>query len=157
MFWVSKSIFILRLTYFIDLGGIRSVMRWISRQENALFDGQKKWNFFKIFEILKISLDFTDLRDYQFCALQWLLGIQKVCHGYIKVSPTSIGTLGWFWGYRKRYEVDFEAGKFTFRWWKNFPKFLRFPNFPWILQIWMVINFEPYSESWASKMYVVGI
>ena len=50
----------------VILGGIQSVMGWISSEENALNDGQKKMNFFKIFEIPRFSLDFTDLHGYQF-------------------------------------------------------------------------------------------
>ncbi|MEC8529895.1 MAG: hypothetical protein VXY27_03255, partial [Thermoproteota archaeon] len=32
----------------VTLGGIKSVLRWISRQENALFDGQKNEIFSKL-------------------------------------------------------------------------------------------------------------
>ena len=85
--WVFKSISRLRLTLPDKFGGCRKHSEVDFDAGKSTFRWSKNWNFFKIFEIPKFFLDFTDLHGYQFWALQWLLGIQKVCCGYLKVSP----------------------------------------------------------------------
>ena len=91
--WVSRSISRLRLTTRDKFGGYRKHSEVDFDAGKSTFRWSKNWNFFKIFEIPKFSLDFTDLHGYQFWALQWLLGIQKVCCAYLKVSPDFI----WRW------------------------------------------------------------
>ena len=84
--WVSKSISRLRVTHWGDFG-------WYTKRYGVDFETgkytfrwSKKMNFFRIFEIPKFSLDFTVLHGYHFWALQWFLGIQKLCFWHLKVS-----------------------------------------------------------------------
>ena len=64
------------------------------------------------------------------------------------ISRLRLTHWGDFGGYTKRYGVDFQAGKFTFRRLKkmNFFKFFKLPKFPWILQICMLSTFETYDD-----------
>ena len=146
---VCTSISRLRLTLWDKFGGYRKHSEVDFDAGKCTFRSSKKWNFFKIFEISKFSLDFTDLHGYQFWDLQWVPGIQKVCCGYLKVSSdfaghfaTSLEGIGSILRYISKQENALFNGQ------KNeiFSRFLRFPNFPWILQICMAINFETYSD-----------
>ena len=137
MLWVSESICRLRLTLWDKFGGYRKHSEVDFDAGKCTFRSSKKWNFFKIFEILKISLDFTDLHGYQFWDLQWVLGIQKVCCGYLKVSSdfaghfeTSLEGIGSILRYISKQEnALFDRQKMKF--FQNFeiPKFsLDFPD-----------------------------
>ena len=115
----------------MTLGGIESVLRWISRQENALFDGQKN-EFFQNFWDSQIFLGF-----YRFAWLSILSLTVTPRHPrrmlLVSKSISRLRLTHWsdFGGYTKRYEVDYEAGKCTFRWskkWKFF-KFFEIPKF----------------------------
>ena len=63
---VSKNIYWLCLTYWNNFRGYMMHSEMNFDAGKCTFRSSKKWNFFKIFEILKISLDFTNLHGYQF-------------------------------------------------------------------------------------------
>ena len=84
--WVSKSISRLQLTLWGNFGGYRKQFKINFEAGKCTFRWSKKWKIFKFFEILKVSLDFTDLHGFSFWSLRWVLSVQKVYCGYLKVS-----------------------------------------------------------------------
>ena len=148
--WVSKSIFRLRLALWDKFGGYRKHSEVDFEAGKWTFRSSKKMKFFQNFWDSQIFLGF-----YRFAWLSiWSLTVTPRHPKSMLWVSKSVSRLRWthrgdFGGYRKQSEVNFDAGKCTFRWSKKneiFSKFLRFPKFPWILQICMASTFEAYDE-----------
>ena len=147
--WVSQSISRLQVTFWCNWGGYRKHCKIDFETGKCTFRWSKKMKDFQFFWDSQIFLGF-----YSFALLRLLKltmnskrpkSILWVSQSISRLRLTLWGNFG---GYRKHFEIDSETGKCTFRWSKNenFSTFLRFPNFPWKLQICMASTFEAYDE-----------